>query len=89
VKSVKREGDDVRTGSFFARHAQNADNELTALETAATNSGVEIHDMPGNITGYRHFNRDVMRVLTAGDAMVKQFCCFFCGRWQHRRAFFV
>ena len=33
-----------------------------AFETAATNSGVEIQDIPGNIRGYWHPNSFVIRV---------------------------
>ena len=33
-----------------------------ALQTAATNGGLEIHDIPGNTSGYRVPNKLVMRV---------------------------
>ena len=41
-----------------------------AFETAATNVGDDIHDIPGRMMGYLHPNREVMRVRTAGAVMV-------------------
>jgi len=41
-----------------------------ALETAATSSGVEIHDMPGSMSGYLQPSMLVILVRIAGAAML-------------------
>jgi hypothetical protein len=48
-----------------------------AFETAATNVGEDIHDMPGSKIGYVHPNSDVIRVRTAGAVVgdMVAICC--------------
>mmetsp|Transcript_13538 Transcript_13538/g.18574 ORF Transcript_13538/g.18574 Transcript_13538/m.18574 type:complete len:108 (-) Transcript_13538:132-455(-) len=51
-----------------------------AFETAATNSAVDIHDIPGKIRGYWHPKRDVMRFFMAGNlvaAVVDMILCMY------------
>ena len=44
-----------------------------ALDTAATNSGVDIQDIPGRTIGYLHLNKEVIRVETVAAVMVEDF----------------
>lgn len=48
-------------------------SDSPAFETAATRSGVDIHDIPGRTIGYLHPKREVILVRTAGAAAIVRF----------------
>jgi hypothetical protein len=52
-----------------ARDLHRLPHHSPALETAATNVGDDIHDIPGSNMGYLHPKREVIRVRTAGAAV--------------------